>query len=92
MFLEKLRLDGRAVVQFGAGGGGMGTSTALALAEAGATLIAVDLTDDLVKATEQRIAEIGGKCHTVVGDVRSADDIRRARSMSPRNTAARQVW
>jgi NAD(P)-dependent dehydrogenase (short-subunit alcohol dehydrogenase family) len=78
MFLDKLRLDGRIVIQFGAAGGGMGTSTAMALAEAGATLVAVDLTEDLLKETESRIAEIGGTCRSVTGDVRSPQDILHA--------------
>jgi len=78
VFQELLRLDGQTVVVFGSGGGGMGTSTALAFAEAGATLIAIDLTEERIEDTKQRVAEVGGTCFGIAGDVRSADDIRTA--------------
>jgi len=75
---EKVRLDGRTIIDFGAGGGGMGTHTALAIAGAGAHLIAVDLTEERVEATRTAVEAFGGRCDTAVADVRSLDELRRA--------------
>jgi len=70
MVPERLRLDDRVALVFGAGGGGMGTHTALALAEAGATVVGVDLNDEKVRDTEQRIAAVGGRFLGVTANVR----------------------
>jgi len=45
VIVDRLRLDGRAVVVGGAGGGGIGTGVCVALAEAGATVVGLDTTE-----------------------------------------------
>jgi NAD(P)-dependent dehydrogenase (short-subunit alcohol dehydrogenase family) len=78
VFTDRLRLDDRAVIVFGAGGGGMGTATALAIADAGGNLVAFDITDDRVAETQRRIKASGGHSVGYAGDVRSVDDLANA--------------
>jgi NAD(P)-dependent dehydrogenase (short-subunit alcohol dehydrogenase family) len=61
MYLDRLRLDGKNALIFGAGGVGMSMQTSLALAEAGATVIPVDVTEEKVTSARRRIEEIGGR-------------------------------
>lgn len=75
MFLERMRMDDRVALVIGCGGGGMGTQTSLALAEAGATVLAVDVSEDQVHDTEERIAAIGGKCRGFTADARDVDEV-----------------
>jgi NAD(P)-dependent dehydrogenase (short-subunit alcohol dehydrogenase family) len=75
MYLDKMRMDARVALVIGCGGGGMGTQTSLALAEAGATVIAVDISEEQVHDTEERIAAIGGKCRGFTADARDVTAI-----------------
>src|SRR5579862_2418933 len=61
MYLERLRLDGKNALVFGAGGPGMSIQTSLALAEAGATVIPVDKDEERVEGARRKIIEIGGR-------------------------------
>lgn len=74
-YLDRLRLDGRTVVLFGATGGGMGTQTALAIADAGATLIAADISAQRLEETRALVEERGGACIPIVADVREGADV-----------------
>jgi gluconate 5-dehydrogenase len=66
--LERFRLDDR--VAFIAGGGGaIGSAMAVAFAEAGARVAVVDLAQDAVDATAARVAETGGECLALAGDM-----------------------
>jgi NAD(P)-dependent dehydrogenase (short-subunit alcohol dehydrogenase family) len=78
MFMDRTRLDGRAVVVFGAGGGGMGTATAVAVAEAGADMVAFDITQERVDETRRQIEALGGRCSGYAGDVREAEALAAA--------------
>jgi NAD(P)-dependent dehydrogenase (short-subunit alcohol dehydrogenase family) len=51
MIVERIRLDGKVVVVSGAGGGGIGTATVRAMGEAGAAVVGVDLTHELLEPT-----------------------------------------
>ena len=77
MFLEKLRLDGKTAIIAGAGGGGIGTAPSLAWAEAGAQVVAVDITPERVKDTEQRLAAMGRRCLGITADVRQPAEVER---------------
>jgi len=70
-----MRLDDRVALVIGCGGGGMGTQTSLALAEAGATVIAIDIHEEQVRDTEERIAAIGGQCRGFTADARDGTAI-----------------
>lgn len=77
MVMDKLSLNGRTAIVAGGGGGGIGTATCLALAAAGAKVIAVDILEERVKDTEDRIAEMGGTCHGIVADLREKEQVDR---------------
>ena len=68
MYLEKLRLDGRAAVVTG-GGGGIGLACAMALAEAGACVVVADLDAARAESGAQAVIEAGGAGGSVEIDV-----------------------
>ncbi|MBP1325982.1 NAD(P)-dependent dehydrogenase (short-subunit alcohol dehydrogenase family) [Leucobacter exalbidus] len=68
---QLLRLDGRNIVVIGAGQG-MGRQTSHALAQCGATVICVDINDELARTVAN---EVGGIAW--VGDVTQADEVDR---------------
>ncbi len=66
--LERFRLDDR--VAFIAGGGGaIGSAMAVAFADAGAQVAVVDITQESVDATAARVADAGGACLPLAGDM-----------------------
>ena len=75
--MEKLSLAGKVAMVVGAGGGGHGTSTSLAVAEAGADLVAVDISEEQVKDTERQVTAQGGRCLSIVADVRKKSEVER---------------
>ncbi len=78
MILERLTLKGKNAIVSGAGGGGIGTATALALAEAGANIVAIDIMEDRLKDTEQKVKALGRDCIGIVTDIRRKDEVQRA--------------
>lgn len=69
------RLDGRIIIVSGAGGGGIGTSIAKLVAEAGATVLAVDRSQDQLDQYIVPLEGNGLSVTSVVADVLSEDGI-----------------
>jgi NAD(P)-dependent dehydrogenase (short-subunit alcohol dehydrogenase family) len=61
---------GKVALVCGAGAGGIGTATSTKLAEAGALVVAVDRTDDLVEETIDALKSLGGQCLGITADLR----------------------
>jgi NAD(P)-dependent dehydrogenase (short-subunit alcohol dehydrogenase family) len=78
VYADRIRLDGRTALVIGAGRGGMGTYTSLVLAEAGATIVAVDLTDELVTETREQVEALGAQSYGVTADVRDMAQVEEA--------------
>src|SRR6185503_13311413 len=76
---DDIRLDGKVAIVTG-GGRGMGRAMALALAEAGARVVAVDLSAENLGQVEREAAALsgGGALAGVVTDIRKSQDCRRA--------------
>jgi len=66
-------LSGRVILVCGVARGGIGGATARLIARAGATVVAVDKTQDLLDATIADIEGAGGRCHGIVADVTNLD-------------------
>jgi NAD(P)-dependent dehydrogenase (short-subunit alcohol dehydrogenase family) len=66
-----IRIDFRNKVALicGAGGGGIGSAVARSFAEAGATIAALDQSEELNKATREVITGFGVTCETFVADL-----------------------
>lgn len=77
MYIEKIRLDGKAAMVVGAGGGGHGTASCLALAEAGADIIAVDIDRAALVDVERRVVQLGRRCLALALDVTDASEVER---------------
>jgi NAD(P)-dependent dehydrogenase (short-subunit alcohol dehydrogenase family) len=77
VYVEKLRLDGKVAMVVGAGGGGHGTASCCALAEAGADIVALDISAESLKDTERRVKALGRRCLALVGDVRKKAEVER---------------
>jgi 3-oxoacyl-[acyl-carrier protein] reductase len=72
-----MRLKGKVSLITGAGSG-IGQATAQCFAREGATVIAVDLNPDAVKATEEAIQSAGGTCHSFSIDVSQEAQVKGA--------------
>jgi NAD(P)-dependent dehydrogenase (short-subunit alcohol dehydrogenase family) len=71
-------LDDCVILLCGVSKGGIGGSTARQLAAAGATIVAVDLSQDILDATIADVERGGGRCHGIVAnltDTSQADPI-----------------
>lgn len=77
MYLEKLRLDGRAAFVTG-GAQGIGLACAQALAEAGARVTIGDLTSEALTAAAAQLGDLGHIVHTAVLDVANRDAVQAA--------------
>jgi NAD(P)-dependent dehydrogenase (short-subunit alcohol dehydrogenase family) len=69
MIVERLRLGGRVVVVSGAGGGGIGTATVRAMGEAGAAVVAIDLSEERLEPTVAMATAAGIHLTPVTADV-----------------------
>lgn len=69
MVVERIRLDGKTAVVCGAGGGGIGSATSKTLAEAGANIVAVDISETRVQETVEQVEKLGVKGLGVVANV-----------------------
>lgn len=63
------------VVLITGGGTGIGRATALSMAGCGARLVLTGRREGLLKETAERIREMGGEAHVVVGDIREPDHV-----------------
>ena len=74
-----IKLDGKVALVTG-GGRGMGRAMALALAEAGARVVAADLSAENLAGVESEAASVGGEgaIAGIATDIRKAEDCRRA--------------
>lgn len=75
MLIEKTRLDGKVALVVGGGGAGIGGNTSLALAQAGACVIAADVSDDALAAVADLLGPTAVKWATIKADVSREDDI-----------------
>jgi gluconate 5-dehydrogenase len=66
--LDRFKLEDR-VAFIGGGGGAIGSAMAVAFAEAGAKVVAVDLAQESVDATAERVHAVGGDCLAMAGDM-----------------------
>ena len=78
MFVEKLRLDGKAALVVGGGAGGIGTNTSLALAEAGASIALADVTEERAVEAADEVKRRGGVAVPIACDVRDDAQIEAA--------------
>ncbi|TAK98747.1 MAG: SDR family oxidoreductase [Rhodospirillaceae bacterium] len=64
-----INLEGRVILVCGVGKGGIGGPTARIISAAGATVVAVDKTQQLLDPTIADIKAAGGRCHGIVADL-----------------------
>jgi NAD(P)-dependent dehydrogenase (short-subunit alcohol dehydrogenase family) len=68
-----INLEGRVILVCGVGKGGIGGPTARIIAEAGAAVVALDKTRELLDPTLADIESAGGRCHGIVADLMDPD-------------------
>lgn len=68
-----LDLCGKVALVCGAGGGGLGSAVSRVLARAGASLVAVDQSEELVAATKAEAESLGTVCHTIAANLMEAE-------------------
>jgi NAD(P)-dependent dehydrogenase (short-subunit alcohol dehydrogenase family) len=68
-----LDLSGKTALVCGAGGGGLGSAVSRILAQAGANLVAVDQTEELVAETKAEAESLGVSCHTIAANLMDAE-------------------
>ena len=74
--IDSHELDGKVAIVTGAGQG-MGRAVAERLSAAGAKLVVNDLDEDAAARTAQLLTDAGGEASVELGDVTSAEDVRR---------------
>jgi NAD(P)-dependent dehydrogenase (short-subunit alcohol dehydrogenase family) len=67
-------LSGKTALVCGAGGGGLGTAVSLALAQAGADLVAVDQSEELVAEIRAEVLGLGVACQTIVANLMNPEE------------------
>lgn len=65
----KIDLSGKVVLICGAGAGGIGSEVSRTLAEAGATIAALDHSEELNAATREDLASVGFRCESFLADL-----------------------
>lgn len=75
MITDLMSFNGRAVLVAGAGGGGIGSATCIALAEAGARVIAVDISEQALDQLGEKLAPTGVHLDRHVLDVRDTQSV-----------------
>jgi len=75
MATGQIDLTGKVALVCGSGGGGVGDATARGLAQAGATVFAVDRTEELLTTTMDELRQLGAKVDGLVADLRVADQV-----------------
>ena len=75
MIIERLRLDDRTVIVAGAGGGGIGSHTARAVAEAGANVVAVDISSAALDPVIAELTAEGYPITPVIADARTDEGV-----------------
>lgn len=70
MTTRPLDFTGKIALVCGAGGGGIGSAVSAMLIESGASLVAVDRTEELVEETRSKALDAGGACLGIVADLR----------------------
>jgi 3-oxoacyl-[acyl-carrier protein] reductase len=78
VIVERLRLDGRAIVVSGVGGGGIGTATAVAIAEAGGAVVGFDVAAGALAVASDAVLAAGGRFHGELVDVADPTAVRAA--------------
>ena len=73
---DRMSLEGRTAVITGAGGG-IGRAIAVELGRAGASLVLVGRSEDMLAETAQVAEETGADVHSVAADVSRTEDVRR---------------
>ena len=68
-----LDLSGKVALVCGAGGGGLGSAVSRILAGAGANLVAVDQSEELVASTKAEAERLGVTCATIAANLMDAD-------------------
>lgn len=70
------RFEGKVAIVTGAGGG-IGRAAVARFAAEGASVVAVDLTDDILSGTVEAVRDAGGDARAVAADVTVASDVQR---------------
>jgi NAD(P)-dependent dehydrogenase (short-subunit alcohol dehydrogenase family) len=73
---DSIRLDGRVILVAGAGGEGIGTAAAALLAEAGATVVAIDRSEEGRATAEAALAASGGDYKVVDCNLEDHEAVR----------------